>query len=157
MIQIVASIDVKDLEKLARKLHLVPAFQDGIEASAVYIKDVISKYPPHTDANLPGTYPKKWYVRGTGSYWALKDGGVHWKHTSQALGRRWTIKSVDNRMGAVVGNNTSYAIYVHNKPDQRIFHAKRGWLTAQAVAENESKHVSEIIRDFIQAAIDRKE
>lgn len=163
-IEVTASINIKDLEALARRLDVVPALIDGVEAAGIYVKGVIAEYPPSSEANLPGPYPKTWYVRGTGPYWALAGGGFHFKKTSETLGRRagasgdgsWASRKMDNGLTIVVGNNASYAPFVHDATKQAKFHARRGWKTVQAVAQDEAAHVREIIADFIHAAIERK-
>ena len=54
------SIDVKDLEKLAKLLNAQPAFKAGVQMGAAEVHDYIADYPPLTYGNLPGPYPKRW-------------------------------------------------------------------------------------------------
>jgi hypothetical protein len=153
--EITATVDISDLQRLAKKLNVVPALKDGVEAAGMYTKGEMSEYPPMSEANMPGPYPKMWYVRGTGSFWALKGGGFHSNKSSQTLGRRWTSKPMDGGMGAVIGNNAGYGPYVQGKK-QMPAHKKRGWKSAQEFVKTQSKHVRDIIADFIQAKLEGK-
>lgn len=153
-IEITATVDIGDLQRLAKKMNVVPALKDGVEAAGVYTEGEMSAYAPMSEANLVGPYPKTWYVRGTGSFWALKNGGFHSSHTSQTLGRRWTSKPIDDGMGAIIGNNADYAKFVHDQNHQTAFHKKRGWQTVQEFVKEKSKHVRDIIADFIHARIE---
>jgi hypothetical protein len=149
-------IDLADIERIARKLNLLPAFTAGIMAGGVHVKSVIDVYPPSTEANVPGPYPKHWYIRGTGSFWALKDGGVHSRRSSETLGRKWTIKAINKGLTVTVGNNVSYGINVHNEPDQPLFHKRRGWKTIQDVAKDEAPKVREIVSGSIREEIKKR-
>jgi hypothetical protein len=153
-IEITATVDIGDLQRLAKKLNVLPALKDGVEAAGIYTEGEMSEYPAMSAANLAGPYPKTWYVRGTGSFWALKNGGFHSSRTSQTLGRRWTSKPMDNGMGAIIGNNADYAKYVQDLNHQAPFHKQRGWKTAQEFVKTQSKHVRDIIADFIHARLE---
>lgn len=155
-ISVSVTLDTKDLEKLARKMNVLPAFKDGIAAGAVYVKGVIAEYPPATDANVPGPYPKRWYVRGKGPHWALKGGGFHFSRTSETLGRRWTIVSVNDGLGARVGNNASYGPYVQAREYQQRWHKAHGWNTAETVVENEGPEVMKKIQLFVEKAMAKR-
>jgi hypothetical protein len=154
-LQISVKIDTGDLEKVARKLNVLPAFKDGIKAGAIYVKGVIAEYPPMSSGNMPGAYPKKWYVRGKGPHWALKGGGIHFRRTSEVLGKRWTHKIFNDGLSAVVGNNASYAPYVQSREHQPPWHKAHGWNTAENVVETENDEVIKRIQMFIDAALTR--
>jgi hypothetical protein len=72
--------------------------------------------------------------------------------TSETLGRKWTIKSRDGGMSAVVGNNVSYGIFVQGEK-QAAFHARRGWKTTEQVADKEGPRVREYIAEAIRRAL----
>jgi hypothetical protein len=150
------SINLADIERVARKMNLLPAFIAGIQAGALEVEGVISKYPPSTNANVAGVYPKHWYIRGTGSFWALKGGGVHSKHTSQTLGRKWTIAKLNGGLTASVGNNVSYAPFLHDGPSVAKWAPQRGWLTIQEVARSEAGPVREIVTLSIREEIKKR-
>lgn len=150
------TIDIGDVERIARKLNLTDAFSAGVQAGALHVKSVINVYPPSTDANVAGPYPKRWYVRGTGPHWARVDGTIGSERTSETLGRKWTVRAVNNGMGAVVGNNVSYARDVHDATVQKRYHKLRGWPTVQDVAQDEAPKVRDIIEGSIKAEIKRR-
>jgi hypothetical protein len=139
---ITAYVDVNDLRKLAKKLDIEDAFKDGLFAAATYIKGVISEYPPATAANLPQPYPARWYERGFGTKYKTKDGTIKGNKTSEILGKRWTVKKLDNGNDAEVGNNASYAPFVQDKTRQAKKHKQTGWPTVQQVAEEEGPHAT---------------
>jgi hypothetical protein len=150
------SINLADIERVARKLDLLPAFSAGIGAAALHVKSVIAVSPPATDANRPGPYPKHWYIRGTGSFWTLKGGGIHSKKTSETLGRKWTIATRNNGLTAVLGNNVSYAPFLHDAPSAAKWALRRGWLTVQEVARSETDRSREIVTESIHEDIKRR-
>jgi hypothetical protein len=155
MIDYHITIDDKDIQAAFQRLDLLPALRDGAQAAGTYLEGKIAAYPPETEANAPGPYPKHWYVRGTGPHWALKGGGVHFRKTSQTLGRRWTTQTTQTEGEVVtrIGNNATYAPYVHDQRYQAKFHGARGWKTAQGVISAEMGHIKRIVGDFIRARI----
>lgn len=141
----------KDIESIAS------AARDGLFAGGKEVMDIISWYPPTSEANEPGPYPKKWYVRGVGSHWALKGGGFNFRRNSQQLNKRWAIKQLDDGNTVVIGNNATYAPYVHDQTMQPAFHSRRGWRTAQEVLTEQGREiVIENIRNFVKAELDRR-
>ena len=148
-------IDTRQIAEIARRMDLLPAFKDGIEASAIYVKGVVAEYPPDSDANRAGLYPKHWYVRGTGPHWALKGGGYHFSRTSETLGKKWAIKTTHQGMGAVIGNNVSYGPYVQARDKQAQFHKNRNWKTVEDVVEDETRNILEKISMFVVKAMKR--
>ncbi len=138
---------------IGRLTNLKPAV-NALHAGAVHVKGKIAQYPPSSPANSPGPYPKRWYQRGYGPRWARKRRtGVGGRRTSETLGRRWTVEARDGGLTQVVGNNASYAPYVHGDEDQAGFHAARGWKTVGQVAEEESETVVQFVADEIEKAI----
>ena len=150
------SINLQDIERIARKLDLLPAFSAGVQAGGVHIKSILDVYPASTEANTPGPYPKRWYKRRYGPFWTLKDGGVHSKNTSEILSDRWTIVAYNDGLSCKVGNNATYARFVHDKDRQPPIFGQRGWLTIQAVARDEADNVRDLVSGSIRAEIKRR-
>jgi len=150
------TIDTNDLYRTAKKLKLVPAFKAGVKAAGIYLMGVMKVYPPATEANMPKAYPGRWYERGYGTRWEDKDGNVMGRRTSQTLFKRWATRKIDEGLGVEIGNNAGYGPYVHDKPRQARFHGLRGWPTVQDKADSEAEKVTEIISDFIAAAIEER-
>ena len=107
------------------------------------------------EANVSGPYPKRWYVRGTGQFWARVDGSIGSRKTSETLGRKWTVQTRDGGMTAIVGNNVSYGPFVQDEDRQTSFHKRRGWKTTQKVAEEESREVTELVIKAVEDALSR--
>jgi hypothetical protein len=78
-----------------------------------------------------------WYERGYGVRY-IGGGG---RPVSEDLINRWTIKARNRGRTVVIGNNASYAVFVHSEEKQAHFHGQRGWKTDKQVLEDE--------RDFI--------
>jgi len=135
---------------------MITAAYDGLYSGGEHVMEVVSEYPPVSEANTPGPYPNKWYVRGTGPHWALKGGGFHFRKTSEQLNKRWTIDTTDDGATVVIGNNASYAPDVHSLELQPAFHADRGWKTAEAVIESERPIVIEKIKETIGAYLESR-
>ena len=152
--EIKVEMDTRDLERIARKMNVIPAMKDGVEAAGIFTAGEMSEYPPASAANLAGPYPAQWYVRGTGSFWALKNDGFHHNQRSETLSKRWSVRPVDDGMGAVVGNNASYARPVQDATKQNAAHKRHGWRTVQDFVREQSKHVLDIIGDFIRAHLE---
>jgi hypothetical protein len=91
------------------------------------------------------------------SFASLGIAGYKLRRTSETLGRRWTTRATDEGLTVVIGNNASYARYVHDARFQWRLHGLRGWRTAQRVLEDEQEHVLEIVGDFVQAKIEGKQ
>lgn len=94
----------------------------------------IREYPPETDANQPGGYPKRWYERGFGQRWALAGGGVGGRETSEKLGDNWKTQDqgavgMAGTSGTSLNNPVTYYKWVHTDATQARFHRERGWRT----------------------------
>ena len=142
-------IQLKGLDKIKRKFEAIePALKRGIFAATVHLKAKIAIYPDSTIANDPNQ--KRWYERGWGSKWRLKDGTVHGIQSSEALGRSWATKIERGGLRGVVGNDTSYGPYVQGEKTQARGLAAIGWKHTGTVAEEENATVTR----FIQAEVD---
>jgi hypothetical protein len=118
-----------------------------MQASVSIAKNHISVYPASTEANNPAR--NRWYERGYGGRWRRKDGTVGGRRTSETLGRKWATEVTDGGMVGRIGNNASYAPYVHDAAKQARFHGARGWRSA----DDTIKAVGDKIQRIWQAAI----
>lgn len=134
-----ADIEIKGLTELQAqlgKLEGAEYMHQVLKAAGSMLKAYIAEYPPASGANSPGQ--RRWYERGYGPKWTRKDGSVGGSRTSEALGRRWTVKS--EPMSVTVGNNASYAPFVQSAEKQASVHKRHGWRTdEQAIAEMQPK------------------
>lgn len=137
---------LKKLTKLSQLKYVIAA----IKAAAAHVKGKADDYPPSTIANSPDNPTGRWYERGYGPKWQTRS-GVHGRKTSETLGRRWAIKIEDHGLTAIIGNNVSYAPFVHSREEQAGFHKDRGWKTVEDVAEEETP----VVLDFLHQEIDR--
>ena len=120
-----------------------------LSAAGQDLKDWLATYPPSSFANLPSNTPGwRWYERGYGPRWVVKDGSVHGRRTSQTLGRRWEVAVDPDGKRATVGNSATYAPYVQDQMKQPWFHAHRRWRTVQGAVREKGES---IIRKVLEA------
>jgi hypothetical protein len=153
-----SQITIKGLDKLQGKIDDITslrAIQAGIKAGALHVKGKIAQYPPASDANVAGPYPKRWYQRGYGPRWARKSGGVGGRKTSETLGRKWTISQSYSEVSWAVGNNVSYGPFVQGAKEQAAFHKTRGWKDTDQVAEEERERVVGFVKEHIDKILNK--
>ena len=153
-----ATVKIEGLDKLMKKVKSIEGLEvvkGGISAAALHVKGKIAKYPPGSEANTKGPYPKRWYYRGIGQFWARVDGSFGKRLTSEDLGQKWTKQTRDAGLTAVVGNNVSYGPFVQDRDKQASFHGRRGWKTTQDVAEEETREVTELVVKAVNKALER--
>lgn len=140
-----AKARVAELKKSSR-------IRAAVKAAAEHMKGKISQYPPASEANSPSR--GRWYERGYGPKWSTKN-GVHGRKTSETLGRKWTVKTLEGGLAAEVGNNVSYSPYVHDDDKQASFHAARGWKTLEQIIKQEQKKVVRMVTKIVESEIRR--
>lgn len=143
-----ATVTVRGLDKVIEKLAKVGkpgALRRPMTKAVAHLHDKIAKYPPSSTANSPSN-GYSWYERGFGTRTRT---GRAWP-TSETLGRRWTHEVSANGKEGTVGNNASYGPYVQSADQQAGFHARRGWVTDEKVAEDEADKVVKFFDDEIE-------
>lgn len=155
-----ASIEIKGIPQLDKKLESVlPAVRVGIKAGTEHIKGKVAQYPPATLANQPKSYQSgrwnTWYERGWGSKWALAGGGWHGRKSSEALGRKWTIRIENDGLTGIVGNNVTYGPYVQDTEKQATALKRIGWKTTGQVADEEKETVTNFIKQQVDQALEK--
>lgn len=151
-------IRIVGLREVQRTLgaDITPAIKAATKAIALEVQGEIAPYPPATIANSPSNPKRRWYERGFGPKWVLKNGAVHGRKTSETLGRRWAVKQ--RGVGAVVGNPASYADVVHDADKQARFHGQRGWVTDKEALMRviRSGAIQRIVTQAIMGALRRR-
>lgn len=145
-------ITVVGLEPLIKRLGAAKqpqVIRAAMKAAGAHVKSVLSKYPPASEANDPNA--RRWYKRGTGSFWRVRSGEIHSRATSETLGRRWTVRA--GVYDVTIGNSASYAPYVHDAEKQTWFHAARGWKNTADVAESETGRVVDMVRNELMRVL----
>lgn len=141
------NVEIRGLNRTVRKLQRVGnnrVLVRPMTQSVSHAQNVISQYPPSSEANVP---PAPYYKRGIGT--VLASGAV--RRTSERLGSRWQTRVLRGGLRGIVENATSYVLWVHDKIKQASFHRRRGWKTDEEVIEQESR----TILGFFQAAYRR--
>jgi hypothetical protein len=126
-----------------------------IDAALANVQESVSVYPAASEANQPRGFTSggdnRWYERGFGPRWARKDGSIGGAKTSQMLGRKWahTVKQETGMIVGEIGNNASYAAYVHGQDTQQWYHLARGWRVIEPLLEQARDAVQEEVMDKI--------
>lgn len=144
-------VEIRGLDELTRRLD---SFKDlkkvipALEAGANHLEGVVKEYAPKSEANKPGGPGSRWYQRGFGPRWARKDGTWGGRKTSEVLRSRWAVQSKNHGLTWIIGNNATYAKYVHGE-EQAHFHKDRGWKTIFDVVKQESDTVLNFVKDRV--------
>lgn len=152
------NVQIRGLDRLVRKMDKLAQLESvkaGLKAGALHLKGAIAEYPPSSEANQPSQ--QRWYERGFGPKWRVRSGAIHSRHSSETLGRKWTVKGSNSNLTWRIGNNVSYGIYVQSAERQVWFHKKRGWKTDERVVKDESKTVNEFVAQYVRKALEKSE
>lgn len=153
------TIEVEGMDELIKKLEKLGQLDKvraGLRAAGVYLKGLMTKYPPATEANIPAGPGSHWYKRGTGSfYWRIRDNAkVSYGKKSEVLSSKWASKYDKNKFEVQIGTNVSYAKFVQGpKGSQAKALKKIGWKGIDVVAKDETKRVQEYVYEAVRRAI----
>jgi hypothetical protein len=160
-----ATKTIKGMDELVRKLDTIAKLKGakrGLKAGAVHVRGKISRYPPSTMANSPTNPTGRWYERSYGPRWLRKrSGSIGGRKTSERLDAKWAQRSRDKGLTQVIGNNASYAPWVHaseevgGKGPQASFHGDRGWKTDEQVLKSEGDEVLQFIQREVEKELAR--
>ena len=139
------TIDDRELRNLAAafdRLDMEAVIERVVPLAGKMVQTKMAVYPPETDANKPGPYPKKWYQRNFGPRYARKSGGIGGQNTSERLQFSWRtdiIKPLEAHVftkSPRTSGEVSYVEHVQSYESQTSVHKEHGWQTDQAVAED---------------------
>lgn len=119
-----------------------------MQVAVEMVRDDINVYPPATEANSPTR--RRWYERGYGPRWRRANGSIGGRRTSETLGRKWATEVRERGRVGAVGNNASYARYVHSHKLQPFYHRRRGWRSDETVAKRQAPRIAKLYRDAIR-------
>lgn len=140
------NVRVEGLDELLKKMDKVKGgefVKPALKVGGERLRDQAGKYPPSGDWNNPAEL--RWYERGYGPKWRTASGEIKGKKTSENLRKKWYVKP--DKDSVLVGNNASYALYVHGE-QQPKFHKDHGW---KKLLETAVEQADEILKD-IEAA-----
>jgi hypothetical protein len=122
-------------------------------AGAVHVKGKIATYPAQSHMSRKSVYGSSFASdRQRRWFFAVGQYQTPYGRTSN-LAHRWAISSDMSGLRQIVGNNTAYGPYVQDPERQSLYHRAQGWLTTDAVAEQESEAVSKMVLEAIEKAI----
>ena len=134
--------ELRDLADAFDKLDMERAIERVIPLAGKMVQTKMAVYPPETDANRPGPYPKRWYQRLVGPRYARKGGGTGGQNTSEKLQKSWRtdiIKPLEAHVftkSPQTGGEVSYVEVVQSEESQTAVHREHGWQTDEAVARD---------------------
>jgi hypothetical protein len=157
------SIQINGLDDVLRRMEQLGRMDylgAVLRAAALHVKGKLAVYPPSRSTpgrvSLRTRRPMGYYRRGTGWFYPIVRQGsaVRYKsagHTSETLGRKWTIAD-RGPLAVVVGNNVSYGPWVQSgvrvggAGPQAMVHRLTGWRTVEQVAAEEGPQAIERVR-----------
>lgn len=137
--------ELRDLAESFATLDMGPVIRRVVPLAGKMVQTGMAVYPPETDANKPGPYPKRWYQRHHGPRYALKAGGVGGQNTSERLQKAWRTDIVKPTEAHVftkstqTGGEVSYVEHVQSAEAQTKVHKEHGWHTDEYVAKQVEK------------------
>ena len=146
--------EIQGVDKLIQRLSRVASNQymtGTMQVATDVLRTEIAVYPPATDANQP--MARRWYERGFGPRWMLRNGQIRGRRTSETLGRRWTTRVTNGGMTGIVGNNASYAPFVQSARQQSRVMARIGWKTDEEAARKQAPKIVQLFKDAIERAL----
>ena len=126
-------VKVEGIEDLLRRLDAAgdnKPLKDGMKAIGTSLSTRMKIYPPQ---------PASSQYQRTGN-----------------LMKRWTNKVSDDGSWLTVGNNAPYAKWVQGRSFQTWYHARTGWSTLEGTLDDRKDQIVEILRAFIQNALNGK-
>jgi len=141
--------DAELRRKLAKLKDLRPVVP-YIEAAAVHVKGMISKYPPLANAHRPQPFKTEKSKRYF--FWALKQGIIEVPYRrgqspgSEDHGQSWTIKGMKQGLQQAIGSDTSYGPLLQDPQQQTAYHKETGWKDTDTVAKAEADDVLKEIK-----------
>lgn len=154
------TIDTRGLEEIERAINrtLTPDAMTIIlgppmVATMIDGQQILAKYP----TLAPGAF-KRLATPGQKRAFFAKLRAGEWTGRTGTLGRSWTFRAepISGGYRGIIGNNTTYAVYVQSAAQQQPFHAESKWSTdAMAIEEMNKtgqKHLDRAIGQALSAA-----
>jgi hypothetical protein len=144
------SIKIEGLDKLVSRLGRVGGLSGvraAIKGAAIHVLNRMKEYPVARHAPQPFVSDRQ----RIGFFKRLRAGDIEVPYRraqspgSQSMKHRWAMRTEDNGLTAVVGNNASYARLVQDEEKQTKYHKTTGWGTVQGVMKEERDLVTGMI------------
>jgi hypothetical protein len=119
----------------------------AIKGAAIHVLNRMKEYPPARHAKQPFVSDRQ----RRGFFAKLRAGEIQVPYRrgqspkSESLKHRWAMRTEDDGLTAVVGNNASYARLVQDAEKQTRYHKTTGWGTVQGVMKEERDLVTGMI------------
>lgn len=118
----------------------------GLHDAAMQVRDHIAYYPPQKH------HPMHWYSEKQRRFVMaqISEGNIQIPYKrSTSLRKNWRVQVQENRLRAIVTNDTSYAPFVHQDENQYWMHLATGWRTRQETVNDPG------LLQRVEAAINR--
>ena len=148
--------DPGDVARIRGKLEeVLPVVKGVVKALALEAKGKISKAPRQPKHRMKfKSARQRAYVLA-----AIREGLIEVPYRramspgSEALNKSWTIGELEDGLGAVVGNDTSYGPLVQDRDQQSLFHQETGWITVQDVREQMQPTITKKFQAAVRKAL----
>jgi hypothetical protein len=151
-------IQLRGYSELELKLGKITALRwasAGILAAATHLKGKIARYPAVSRRPQPFVSDKQ----RRGFFAKLRSGEIEVPYIrgsspgSERLGQSWAVKTRNQGLTAVIGNDASYGRLVQDQSEQVRYHRDTGWQTVQDVVEQERRRVTEFFAEHLRRAM----
>ena len=145
------------LQKIIKKVGSLAPVKKGLGKGAVHVKGKIAD-PPRVSRRPVAQFWTDQQRRGF--FYYLNKGKIEVPYYrrisagSEDLSHKWTVQSSKGGLEWKVGNNASYGPLVQDRDKQSRYHKETGWITTQAVVEDENRAVNQIVKLTIDAALE---
>lgn len=147
--------------RILGKLNVVRAY---MQAGAEYIKGKLEVLPTQRRITRESVYgqPFQSIKQKRFFFAALADGRIEVPYHrgespgSEAMNRSWAIAESDEGLTQTIGNDTSYGHFVMGD-DQSLFMQAMGWRKVTDIADEESDHIIEMVKNGLEAEIAAQE
>ena len=106
------------------------AIKDGLDAVSLSLVTNLKIYPPKPPSS---TYQRTMQLRN-----------------------KWTWEVNNDGYESVIGNSTPYAPFVQGRETQAWYHTRTGWKTAEDTLDQKRQNIVDIMKQFLQNALDGK-
>lgn len=144
------SITVEGAEELLQKATKMPIeIARALNAGGVHVKGKIATYPPRANLTRKQVYGTS-FKSDKQRRWFFAN-GIHqtpYKRTTQ-LGQSWSVQQPQPFQVIVGSSRDDYGPYVQGADQQSLYHKAQGWKTTDQVANEESGHVTGLVKKAI--------
>ena len=157
------TVRIEGVDNLVSKLRILGKLQvvrAYMQAGAQYIKGKLETLPSQKRITRTEVYGQPFQSDRQRRFFfaALNEGTIEVPYhrgespSSEAMNRSWTTVESDEGLTQTIGNDTTYGHWVMGD-DQSLFMQAMGWKKASDIADEESDHIIEKVKNGLEAEI----